>query len=49
MYSAKLLDHFEHPRNPGEVEAANAIAEVSNPVCGDVVRFSARVVAGRIE
>jgi len=49
MYSAKLLDHFEHPRNAGDVEKANAIAEVSNPVCGDVVRLSARVVAGRIE
>jgi nitrogen fixation protein NifU and related proteins len=48
MYSAKLLDHFEHPRNAGDVEQANAVAEVSNPVCGDVVRFSARVAEGRI-
>jgi nitrogen fixation NifU-like protein len=49
MYSAKLLDHFEHPRNAGDVADANAIVELSNPVCGDVVRFSARVLAGRIE
>jgi len=49
MYSAKLLDHFEHPRNAGDVPDATASVEMSNPVCGDVVRFSARVVAGRIE
>jgi len=48
MYSAKLLDHFEHPRNAGEVEGATAIVELSNPVCGDVVRFSARVAEGKI-
>lgn len=49
MYSAKLLDHFEHPRNGGEVAEPTATVELSNPVCGDVVRFSARVVARRIE
>jgi nitrogen fixation NifU-like protein len=48
MYSAKLLDYFEHPRNPGEVENPTASVELSNPVCGDVVRFSARVGAGKI-
>lgn len=49
MYSAQLLDHFEHPRNAGEVADANAKAEITNPVCGDVVQLSARVVAGSIE
>jgi nitrogen fixation NifU-like protein len=49
MYSAKLLNHFEYPRNAGDVENANAVVEVSNPVCGDVVRFSARLGNGRIE
>jgi nitrogen fixation protein NifU and related proteins len=49
MYSAKLLDHFEHPRNAGDVPEATAIVQQSNPVCGDVLRFSARVVNGRIE
>ena len=48
MYSPQLLDHFEHPRNPGDVENADAAVEVSNPACGDVVRFSFRVVDGRI-
>jgi nitrogen fixation NifU-like protein len=49
MYSPQLLDHFEHPRNAGEVANANARVEVSNPVCGDVLQLSARVSAGRIE
>jgi nitrogen fixation NifU-like protein len=48
MYSAKLLDYFEHPRNAGEVSDANTVVELSNPVCGDVVRFSARVEEGTI-
>src|SRR3974390_1828300 len=48
MYSAELLDHFEHPRHAGEVADANAIAEISNPVCGDVVRLTARIVEGRV-
>lgn len=49
MYSAKLLEYFEHPRNPGEVRDPTAAVELSNPVCGDVVRFSARVVEGKFE
>jgi nitrogen fixation NifU-like protein len=49
MYSAKLLDHFEHSRNVGDVADANAAVELNNPVCGDVVRFSARVRNGKIE
>ena len=48
MYSAELLDHFEHPRNAGEVAGANATAEINNPACGDVVRFTARIVEGRV-
>jgi nitrogen fixation NifU-like protein len=49
MYSAKLLDHFEHPRNVGDVADANAAVELNNPVCGDIVRFSARVRNRKIE
>ena len=48
MYSPQLLDHFEHPRNPGEIEAADAIAEIENPACGDVLRLSIRIAAGKI-
>jgi nitrogen fixation NifU-like protein len=48
MYSPQLLDHFENPRHVGEVVDANALAETENPVCGDVLRLTLRVVAGRI-
>ena len=49
MYSPKVLDHFEHPRNVGELENATATAQVENPACGDVMALSLRVVDGRIE
>jgi nitrogen fixation NifU-like protein len=43
-----LLDHFEHPRNSGIVEQADASVEVSNPACGDILKLTLRVSAGRI-
>jgi len=48
MYSAKLLDHFQNPRNPGEVPDPDAVAEIENPACGDVLRLSLKVKSGRI-
>src|SRR5438477_1096696 len=48
MYSAQLLDHFQNPRNPGEVPDPDAVAEIENPACGDVLRLSLRIKAGRI-
>lgn len=47
-YSDKVLDHFHHPRNAGEIAQASATAEASNPVCGDVMKLSARVSEGRL-
>ncbi|MDP9262944.1 MAG: iron-sulfur cluster assembly scaffold protein [Acidobacteriota bacterium] len=47
-YSSQLLDHFEHPRNVGEIEAADAVAEVENPACGDIMRLSLKLDGGRI-
>ena len=49
MYSAKLLDHFEHPRNAGDLAEADAVAEIENPVCGDVVRLGVKMRDGRID
>jgi nitrogen fixation NifU-like protein len=49
MYSAQVLDHFEHPRNVGEVENASGNAQMENPGCGDVMQISMRVAGGRIE
>ena len=48
VYSLQILDHFEHPRNTGVVEKADVSVQVENPVCGDVVRLTARIVAGRV-
>jgi nitrogen fixation NifU-like protein len=41
MFSDTLLDHFQHPRNAGELPGATARIEVSNPVCGDVLQLAA--------
>lgn len=49
MYTAKVLDHFEHPRNVGELENATANAQIENPACGDIMTLSLRVNDGRIE
>jgi len=48
MYTARVLDHFQNPRNPGEVSDPDAIAEIENPACGDVLRLTLRIEAGRI-
>ena len=48
IYSPQLLDHFEHPRNVGEIECADAVAEVENPACGDLLRLSLKLEDGRI-
>jgi nitrogen fixation NifU-like protein len=39
MYSPKLLDHFHHPRNAGEIPGATAVVEVTNPACGDLMKL----------
>ena len=49
MYSAKLLDHFQNPRNVGELAGADVQAEVSNPICGDILKLSAKIREGRID
>jgi NifU-like protein involved in Fe-S cluster formation len=48
MYSAQLLDHFEHPRNAGELDNPSASARVENPVCGDVLALQLQVEGERI-
>jgi nitrogen fixation NifU-like protein len=48
MYSDQVLDHFHHPRNVGEIENATAVVELTNPVCGDVLKLWVKVQAGRI-
>jgi NifU-like protein involved in Fe-S cluster formation len=48
MHSAIVLDHFKNPRNAGDLPGATASVDVSNPVCGDILRLAARVENGRI-
>jgi nitrogen fixation NifU-like protein len=48
MFSEAVLDHFRNPRNAGELPDASVTVEVSNPVCGDILKLSARITDGRI-
>jgi nitrogen fixation NifU-like protein len=48
-YSETFKDHLAHPRNGGELADADAIAEETNPVCGDRLRLSLRIRDGRIK
>jgi NifU-like protein involved in Fe-S cluster formation len=48
MYSPQLLDHFQNPRNPGQVANPDASATVENPACGDILELSIKFSQGRI-
>lgn len=39
MYSEKVMDHFEHPRNMGEIENPSGVGTVGNAKCGDIMRM----------
>ncbi|MFA4965317.1 MAG: Fe-S cluster assembly scaffold protein NifU [Thermoleophilia bacterium] len=43
MYTDLVMDHFSNPRNVGEIEDADGIGQIGNPVCGDVMRISISV------
>lgn len=47
-YSEKVMDHFLHPRNVGEIPDASGIGNVGNPICGDVMRLYIKVEGERI-
>jgi len=49
MYSERVMDHFRNPRNVGEIENADGIGEVGNPVCGDMMTFYVKVEDGRLK
>ena len=48
-YSQQVLDHFEHPRNVGELSGADAEVRVENPVCGDIMNLWVKLAGDRIE
>jgi nitrogen fixation NifU-like protein len=49
MYSPQLLDHFEHPRNAGSIPNPDASAQIENPACGDILKLTVKLSAGRID
>lgn len=49
MYSAQVLDHFEHPRNAGAIESPDASVQIENPACGDILKLTLKLSGGRIE
>ena len=48
MFNDAVLDHFRNPRNAGELPNADATVEVSNPVCGDILKLAVRLENGQI-
>jgi nitrogen fixation protein NifU and related proteins len=42
-YSSKVMEHFANPRNVGEIEDADGVGNVGNPVCGDIMRMTIKV------
>jgi nitrogen fixation protein NifU and related proteins len=47
-YTEKLLDYFQNPRCVGEIPNADGVAQVSNPVCGDVMKLWVKFAGGRV-
>ena len=43
LYSEKVMDHFQHPRNVGKIDGADGIGEVGNAKCGDIMRMYIKV------
>jgi nitrogen fixation protein NifU and related proteins len=47
-YSSQVLDHFEHPRNVGDLANADAEVRLEHPVCGDIMTLAVKLSDGRI-
>ncbi len=48
MYNDTVLDHFQNPRNAGEIPDADGVGSVGNPACGDVMKLYIKVTDGRL-
>ena len=48
VYSEKVMDHFMHPRNVGEIENPDGVGKVGNPVCGDIMEMQLKIKDGII-
>ena len=49
MYSEKVMDHFSNPRNVGELKDANAVGEVGNAKCGDIMKIYMKIEDNRVK
>jgi nitrogen fixation NifU-like protein len=49
MYTEKVMEHFQNPRNVGEIEHADGSGTVGNPVCGDIMKMTIKVEDDRIK
>jgi len=48
LYSKKVMEHFQHPRNVGEIKKPDGVGRVGNPVCGDVMELYIKVKDNKI-
>ena len=48
MYNPTVMDHFQNPRNTGDMPDPDGVGQVGNPACGDVMRLFIRVEANRL-
>ena len=49
FYSEKVMDHFQNPRNVGEIKDADGVGEIGNPTCGDMMTFYVKVKDNKLE
>lgn len=49
MYSDKVIEHFQNPRNVGDIVDADGVGRVGSPVCGDLIEVYIKVKDGRLE
>jgi len=48
LYSKKVMEHFQHPRNVGEIKNPDGVGHVGNPICGDVMELYIKVKDNKI-
>jgi len=48
VYSRNVIEHFQHPRNVGEIKDPDGVGKVGNPICGDIMEIYIKVKANRI-
>jgi nitrogen fixation NifU-like protein len=48
VYSPQVMDHFQNPRNVGDLPEANAVGKAASPSCGDILRLYLQIVDGKV-